>query len=81
MRPALQCLAMQMDPRILKLVRERSGYSGARFASKIGINQGHYSNIENGTRGCSPETAKKIADGLKVEIVDILRREVDSSAA
>lgn len=48
------------------LIAARGARSQESVASQAGISQNHLSNIENGTRRPTPETAKKLAAVLGV---------------
>ncbi|MFC4761066.1 helix-turn-helix transcriptional regulator [Fructobacillus durionis] len=47
------------------------GYSASAFSKYIGISKGTLSAYVQGKRKASPVTAKKIADGLNLKVVDI----------
>jgi transcriptional regulator with XRE-family HTH domain len=48
----------------LKGIRKNKNLTAADLASRIGISQGQYSNIERGTRNASQRTRIKIAEAL-----------------
>lgn len=48
-------------------IRRERGYSQKAVAELIGVKQPSYCNIENGMRNPTVETAKKIAEVLRIE--------------
>ena len=54
------------SPNLLKLARQYRGFSQAKVADKSGLNQGHYSRVENGLLpdGPNSENAQRIATAL-----------------
>lgn len=55
-----------MNINLLKEELERRGMNQLDLATKCGLTPSTISRIFNGQRGCSVETAKKIAAGLKL---------------
>lgn len=55
-----------MNINLLKEELERKGMNQLDLATKCGLTPSTISRIFNGQRGCSVETAKKIAAGLKL---------------
>lgn len=52
----------------VRVIRELSGISQVDLAARVGISQGSLSHIEAGKFGTTPQTARKIADGLGVPL-------------
>lgn len=55
-----------MNINLLKEELERKGMNQLDLATKCGLSPSVISRLFNGQRGCSVETAKKIAAGLKL---------------
>ena len=55
----------------VRVVRELSGISQHDLAARAGISQGALSNVERGIHGTTPETNRKLADGLGVPLESI----------
>ena len=62
----------------LKYWRKRRGISQAELARRAGLRNDYVFRVENGRRGCNPETAQLLADLLKVEL-QALRRKPDDA--
>lgn len=58
----------------LREVRELHGWSQSKLAEEAGVSRDGISNYETGHREAWPSTAKKLADTLGVEIVDLVAR-------
>ena len=54
---------------IIKDIRIKKKISTTRIAQKVGVSQGHYSNIESGRTRCSLPVFLKILNALKIDIV------------
>ena len=55
----------------VRVVREALGISQRDLAERAGISQGALSNIESGKHGSTPETNRKLADGMGVPLESI----------
>lgn len=55
----------------VRALREAYGWKLSKFAVAIGTTHGHLANIEAGRKRCTPEMARKIADGLGVPLAAI----------
>jgi transcriptional regulator with XRE-family HTH domain len=62
----------------LKYWRKRRGLSQAELARRAGLRSDYVFRVENGRRGCNPETARLLADLLEVEL-QALRRKPDDA--
>lgn len=63
----------------LKETREARGYTQDEIANYLGVSRPTYTRYEQGTRECSFETLKKIADFFDVSIDYLLGREISSN--
>lgn len=65
-----------IDGPVVRILREKDGYSGAAFAEKLGISHTYLSDIEVGRRTLkrNPSLISKIADTLNVPRSVIERR-------
>ena len=63
-------MADEFNPALLLLVRQFRGASQSDIALKAGLNQGHYSRIENGLvpDGPSPNSVQRIASALQFPV-------------
>ncbi|MGL4947839.1 MAG: helix-turn-helix domain-containing protein [Mycoplasma sp.] len=52
----------------------KSGFNQTEFAKKIGMSRSGLSSIVNG-KSCQPKTAAKIANGLDIDLVEIIKEE------
>jgi transcriptional regulator with XRE-family HTH domain len=52
----------------LTLLRKERGFTSQIMADELGISQGHYSHLENGTRLLTPELKEKLCKILSIEI-------------
>ncbi len=59
----------------IRTLREKQGVSQRRFALMIGLGQTYLSDVENGKRNIGFENLCKIADGLGVDVSDLLTLE------
>jgi transcriptional regulator with XRE-family HTH domain len=62
----------------LKYWRKRRGISQAELARRAGLRNEYVFRVENGRRGCNPETARLFADLLEIEL-QTLRRKPDDA--
>jgi len=62
----------------LKYWRKRRGISQAELARRADLTSDYVFRVENGRRGCNPETAQILADLLRVEL-QALRRKPDDA--
>lgn len=71
----------------LRELRKRRGFTQVQVAQQIGMSQGNYSELENGTRrlrNLTLATGQKLAEALGVTIKSLLRldpKEKESSHA
>lgn len=70
---------MQINGEVLRIIRERSGYSGAKLAEECELSPQHLSDIELGKRNASPAVAKRLAKVLDVPLMTLVRREAESA--
>lgn len=63
---------MVINGEALRVIRERSGFTGTALAEEAGINRAYLSHIEAGRKQPSPDVARRLADALKVRLVAIL---------
>ena len=54
-------------------LRERTGLSQEKFALLIDMDRSYYASIETGTRNVTLVNMAKIADGLGVDLSELLR--------
>ena len=57
----------------LKYWRKRRGLSQAELARRASLRKDYVFRVENGRRGCNPETARLFADLLEVDLQDLRR--------
>ena len=57
----------------------RRNLSQTELARRADLKDGYIARVESGRRGCNPETARRLADLLKVDLQD-LRRNYDDAA-
>lgn len=57
---------------LIKEKRLEKNLSQAALAEKVQCSQGHISDIENGNETPSPALAKKLADVLEIDVLQIL---------
>ncbi len=57
---------------LIKKKRLEKNLSQVALAEKVKCSQGHISDIENGNETPSPTLAKKLADVLEIDVLDIL---------
>ena len=60
-------------------LRADRGYSQREFAAKIGMDRMYFSKIEAGTTNPSFESIIKIANGLEMDLPDLLRGVIGES--
>lgn len=63
---------MVVNGEAVRVIRERSGFTGTALAEQVGINRAYLSHIEAGRKQPSPDVAKRLAEALKVRLVAIL---------
>jgi transcriptional regulator with XRE-family HTH domain len=71
---------IQTDGNAIRLTRELSGWSRLAFAAHVGMNASYLARIENGTCQASPGMLKRIADGLGVKTLDLVKVREPASA-
>lgn len=62
---------MQLDGQRIKRLREDAGLSARDLCKAASISPPFLSQIEGGTRNCSPPVAARLAAALEVAIVDL----------
>src|SRR5829696_408984 len=62
----------------LKYWRKRRGISQAELARRAGLRNEYVFRVENGRRGCNPETAQLLADLLGIELQALRRKPEDA---
>ena len=55
-------------------LRKQSGLSQEKFAQKIGMDRTYYSSVEAGKRNIAIQNIKKIADGLGINISELMSK-------
>ena len=73
-----QKLVLQKFGENVKLVRKRAGISQEKLGLEIGLDRTYISGIERGIRNPTLLIIAKIADGLKVSILDLFAAEPNS---
>jgi transcriptional regulator with XRE-family HTH domain len=67
---------MEIDPQMLTLLRERTGWNKTQLAVEAGISLQYLCDLEAGRRkGTNPAIAKALATALDVPITAITRRD------
>ncbi len=61
------------DGNAIRLTRELAGWNRLAFAAHVGMNASYLARIENGTCQASPAMLKRIADGLGVKTLDLVK--------
>jgi transcriptional regulator with XRE-family HTH domain len=69
---AKQSVAIQVG-RALRARREAAGLSQDQFADHIDMHRAYYAAIERGEKNITLSTLKRLTDGLRVAMSDILR--------
>jgi transcriptional regulator with XRE-family HTH domain len=69
---AKHSLAIQTG-RAIRSRREASGMSQDQFADAIDMHRAYYSAIERGEKNVTLRTLKRVAEGLRVRMSEILR--------
>jgi transcriptional regulator with XRE-family HTH domain len=69
---AKQSIAIQVG-RALRARREAAGLSQDQFADHIDMHRAYYAAIERGEKNITLATLKRLTDGLRVAMSDILR--------
>lgn len=59
---------VQLNPAVLRTLRETSGLSQSELSRETGLSQGHISAMERGTTEPGLPTIKKLADALRVPL-------------
>lgn len=59
----------------IKEIREAKGITQSELAKKAEVSQPYLSDLEKNRRGAKPETYKRIADALGVEVEDLRAEE------
>jgi transcriptional regulator with XRE-family HTH domain len=57
---------MRINPEALRALIQKDGYSVSSFATKVGIERSHLSNVLAGRRGASAAVVKAMAETLDV---------------
>ena len=60
-----------MDRRNLKVFRVKHGLSQQKMAAKIGVSRSIYSEVEKGTRNCSPAFLEKLQSAFNIPDADM----------
>jgi transcriptional regulator with XRE-family HTH domain len=69
---AKQSIAIQMG-RALRARREGAGMSQDQFADHIDMHRAYYAAIERGEKNVTLKTLKRLADGLRVSMSELLK--------
>lgn len=69
---AKHSIAIQMG-RALRARREAAGLSQDQFADHIDMHRAYYAAIERGEKNVTLRTLKRVADGLRMPMSDLLR--------
>jgi transcriptional regulator with XRE-family HTH domain len=65
-------IAIQVG-RALRARRQAAGFSQDQFAEHIDMHRAYYAAIERGEKKVTLKTLKRVADGLRVSMSEILR--------
>jgi transcriptional regulator with XRE-family HTH domain len=63
----LECLG-----RAIRRLRERTGYSQERFASRIGVHRTYMGHLERGTANPTVKMLQLVAEGLSLSVGELL---------
>jgi len=63
----------------VRLRRKRAGLTQVEVARRVGIRQGHLSNLERGLKGCGPEVAARLADVFDLHGIDRTSFELEAA--
>jgi len=69
---AKQSIAIQIG-KALRARRERAGMSQDQFADHIDMHRAYYAAIERGEKNVTLATLKRVADGLRASMSEILK--------
>ena len=69
---AKQSIAIQIG-RALRARREGAGMSQDQFADHIDMHRAYYAAIERGEKNVTLKTLKRLADGLRVSMSELLK--------
>ena len=69
---AKHSIAVQVG-RAIRAKRERAGMSQDQFADHIDMHRAYYAAIERGEKNVTLRTLKRVADGLRVPMFEILK--------
>jgi len=69
---AKHSMAIQLG-RAVRARREAAGVSQDQFADRIDMHRAYYAAIERGEKNVTLPTLKRVADGLRVSISELLR--------
>lgn len=58
----------------IKAIRESKGLSQKQLANIVSVSAPFLCDLEKGRRGANPETWKKLADALGVDVPDLMER-------
>ena len=58
----------------IRKIREKKKISQMELARAAGVSQPYMSDLENNRRGARPETYRKIAEFLGVEVSDLMKK-------
>ena len=58
----------------IRKIREKKKISQVALARAAGVSQPYMSDLENNRRGARPETYRKIAEFLGVEVSDLMKK-------
>jgi len=72
MAMAKHSMAIQLG-RAVRARREAAGVSQDQFADRIDMHRAYYAAIERGEKNVTLPTLKRVADGLRVSISELLR--------
>lgn len=63
----------------VRRIRERAGLSQEELAHTARVHTTYLSGVENGRRNPTIDVVERLAEGLKVEPADLLKRDADAA--
>lgn len=65
---------MRIDKSKFQIALGKAGFNQTEFSEKISMSRGNLSTIING-KSCQPKTAAKIAKGLGMDLLEIIKED------
>jgi transcriptional regulator with XRE-family HTH domain len=69
------------EPQAVTYAREKAGLTKTALAQALGVSVSLISEIESGTRNCTPERLRRMAEVLNCPVVVLERKRVTDGAA